>query len=676
MDGQRFDELTRAFAAGSASRRALFRGLAGAAAGSVLALVGSDRASADKKKDKDKKDKGDEGCKPAGKPQSRCVKDAQCCSGLVCQDRECQPGCHIDGRFYAPNAPHPASPCLACLPAVSTVAWSTQTAGVACDDGDPCTSSDVCDGAGSCAGTLDPPVITCPASPTIAAATGTCGAVATFEPAVTCATAVTCTPASGTNFAVGSTEVTCTASNEAGSTACAFDVVVEDREAPAITCPAPIAVDAIGGAAVPVSFVASAMDNCGGASVSCDPPSGSSFKVGRTSVTCTATDDSDETRSCAFDVVVTCVPDCAGKACGASDGCGGTCVGPCPNAGPCATSVCDETSKTCVTTNKPLGTSCSDACTFNAICDGNGDCINGFTPGCPDNTTNPCRERFGTCDPAVGCVYDLLPAGTECDTSDLCNIKTCTADGFCQANSPVQCDPECQTCDPSSGACIDRDGFRLVCGEGSGYCVNGSCESPCDSICDDPNFCFEEIPAGQQFGSFFCCPRSARLPGGGCCWVANDPGIVVDGVCYHPRRVCADGKGCAAECCGSSSTGYAGVCPGPDEYCVGDAAVPANQACTDHNDCVAIYGGFAVCAGADWKDGPSGPVPVEDSGICCPGYLAIPSGEVGPFGAIYSCCSQGTRPNIDGRGCCRFPDYLHGCSGCNCSFNGIRRCCG
>jgi len=45
-----------------------------------------------------------------------------------------------------------------------------------------------------------------------------------------------------------------------------------------------------------------ATDNCPGVMTSCTPPSGSSFSLGTTTVTCTATDTSGNTATCSFTV--------------------------------------------------------------------------------------------------------------------------------------------------------------------------------------------------------------------------------------------------------------------------------------------------------------------------------------------------------------------------------------
>jgi hypothetical protein len=80
--------------------------------------------------------------------------------------------------------------------------------------------------------------------------------------------------------------------------------IVPDTTPPSITVPGDITVDATG-PATPVFFDVSATDPGGGAvSITCEPPSGSPFQVGTTTVTCTATDTSGNTSSASFTVTV------------------------------------------------------------------------------------------------------------------------------------------------------------------------------------------------------------------------------------------------------------------------------------------------------------------------------------------------------------------------------------
>jgi len=139
---------------------------------------------------------------------------------------------------------------------------------------------------------------------------GQCSAIVNFAPTADDAcsgpAAVTCSPASGTEFPVGSTAVTCTATDNCNNTGtCTFTVIVRDAEQPVVSCPAPITVgndpDRCGAL---VTFVADATDNCPGVAVVCVPASGTFFPIGSTPVDCTATDAAGNLATCSFAVTV------------------------------------------------------------------------------------------------------------------------------------------------------------------------------------------------------------------------------------------------------------------------------------------------------------------------------------------------------------------------------------
>jgi hypothetical protein len=127
------------------------------------------------------------------------------------------------------------------------------------------------------------------------AATSAAGAVVTYAtPSATdvvdTSPNVGCSPASGSTFAIGSTQVTCTATDAAGnSRSASFTVTVADTTPPVLTVPANITAEASGPGGAAVAFNATATDWTA-VSVSCSPPPGSTFPVSTTTVTCTATD--------------------------------------------------------------------------------------------------------------------------------------------------------------------------------------------------------------------------------------------------------------------------------------------------------------------------------------------------------------------------------------------------
>jgi hypothetical protein len=83
-------------------------------------------------------------------------------------------------------------------------------------------------------------------------------------------------------------------------------VMANDTEPPSITCPANIVKSADPGqCSTVVNYTVTASDDCPGAvTVVCNPPSGSTFPKGTTTVTCTATDVAGNSSTCSFTVTV------------------------------------------------------------------------------------------------------------------------------------------------------------------------------------------------------------------------------------------------------------------------------------------------------------------------------------------------------------------------------------
>jgi fibro-slime domain-containing protein len=163
------------------------------------------------------------------------------------------------------------------------------------------------------------PTISTPDQKTVEA-TGPSGASVTFTVTARLqgqgAVPVMCSPASGSIFAVGTAQVTCTASSPSGATATAtFPVTVRDTRAPKLDLPDRQVLEATSPAGAVAIFTAAATDLVDVTDpVVCAPASGSTFPIGRTAVTCTATDAAGNSRSGAFTIVVrdTIAPDIAG----------------------------------------------------------------------------------------------------------------------------------------------------------------------------------------------------------------------------------------------------------------------------------------------------------------------------------------------------------------------------
>jgi len=113
-------------------------------------------------------------------------------------------------------------------------------------------------------------------------------------------------PASGSTFALGTTDVDCSATDAAGNTANeSMQVVVVDTTPPVVTVPANMTQEAnIPGGKV-VTFTTSAFDIVSGTvATTCVPASGSTFDLGSHTVDCSATDDAGITGHASFSITV------------------------------------------------------------------------------------------------------------------------------------------------------------------------------------------------------------------------------------------------------------------------------------------------------------------------------------------------------------------------------------
>jgi predicted extracellular nuclease len=146
----------------------------------------------------------------------------------------------------------------------------------------------------------------------VAEATGPDGALVNFavptaEDNLDPSVEVVCTPASGSAFALGSTGVTCSAHDAAGNeSSVAFSVTVVDTTDPLLLLPANATYAMTSPAGRVVNFNVTASDAVTTSpAVSCTPASGSTFPVGETVVTCTATDTAGNVATGSFTITIT-----------------------------------------------------------------------------------------------------------------------------------------------------------------------------------------------------------------------------------------------------------------------------------------------------------------------------------------------------------------------------------
>ena len=170
---------------------------------------------------------------------------------------------------------------------------------------------------------LTPPVITVPGDLS-AEATSPTGRVVSYTDAtavddvdgpvpVTCVDQTDQAHTSGDTFPLGTTTLTCTATDTADNTAQAtFTITIEDTTAPTITVPDDITAEATGPTGRVVTYTAASatdvVDTTVPVTCTSHPTaaltSGSTFPLGTTTLTCTATDTADNTAQATFTITI------------------------------------------------------------------------------------------------------------------------------------------------------------------------------------------------------------------------------------------------------------------------------------------------------------------------------------------------------------------------------------
>ncbi|MEO8066644.1 MAG: MopE-related protein [Flavobacteriales bacterium] len=97
--------------------------------------------------------------------ETTCDSQDNDCDGQVDEDNVCDPCagpniCTISGECFANGQTNPGVPCLVCNTALSTNAWSFAAAGTQCAAGNACTSF-ICNGSGTCIQIFSPPTTQC-----------------------------------------------------------------------------------------------------------------------------------------------------------------------------------------------------------------------------------------------------------------------------------------------------------------------------------------------------------------------------------------------------------------------------------------------------------------------------------------------------------------------------------
>ncbi len=484
--------------------------------------------------------------------------DGNVCNGTeTCVSGSCHAGTPLDCSSGNPCVNDSCDPVTGC-------AHTNDLTGRACNDHNPCTQSDRCQG-GTCAGTpvVCAPTDQCHDAGVCSAATGVCSNPAKpNETACNDGNACTQSDSCQSGVCVGSSPIVCTASDQchaagtcdpatgtcsnpsaANGTSCSDGDACTRTD----TCQAGVCTGAN-----PV--VCTASDQCHVAGT-CDPTSGTCSNPAK-----------DDGAACND-----------GDACTLSDRCqAGSCVGSDPVA--CTASdqchvagTCNPATGVCSNPSKPNGSACDDgnACTQSDACQ-TGACVGSSPVVCA--ASDQCHVA-GTCDPVTGvCSNPAKADGAACDDGDPCTqTDTCQA-GACVGSDPVVCTASDQchdagTCDPTTGACSNpQKDDGAVCNDGDActlfdQCQGGSC------VGSDPVAC---TPLDQCHTAGTCNPAT--------------------GVCSNPNKAngaaCDDGNACtqsdacqAGACVGSNPV----ACAALDQCHKAGTCDPSTGACSNPN---------------------------------------------------------------------------------------------
>ncbi|GMV38350.1 MAG: hypothetical protein AMXMBFR64_00660 [Myxococcales bacterium] len=525
---------------------------------------------------------------------SECSKDDDCAylvEGISCQTASCEDGACQTGAMKD---------------------------GLACDDGDPCTIEDECDG-GGCQGVQDD-----------------------CEDDNPCTTD-TCDKKKGCrnnpNTKACDDGDPCTLGDVCSQGACKGQGLLGCDDGDACTTDA---CDPGSGGCVSLPAVLDCDDDNECTDDACNPDDGTCAHVpaaGNCFDGNLCTDDAcdPETGSCAFTPV-------------ALD---------CDDGSLCTNDGCDPLTGECTSALKPLFCNDGDGCT-DVSCDPlTGGCL--YTPVAIDcNDGDPCTTD--ACDPKTGGCLNT-PIAVNCDDGNVCTKDTC------DTGSPGGCKHE-----PNAGACDDADactyndvcaagackGTLINCGDGDpctvDSCAGGSClNEPTAGACDDGNACTENdsCAGGACVGTTKACDdgdvctTDTCAPATGCKHTPNtlpcDDGdscttgdACKDGACL-PKGVntCDDKNPCTSDLC-NALTGTCinqpveGPCSDGDGCTEGDscdsgACVPGSlKDCEDANPCTTDFCTGGGC-GHSFNSAPcddGDPCTANDKcagGTCTPG---------------------------------------------------------
>jgi fibro-slime domain-containing protein len=241
----------------------------------------------------------------------------------------------------------------------------------------------------------------------------------------------------------------------------------------------------------------------------------------------------------------------------------------------CTNDICNPMTGQCDYVNNNMSCDDMDPCTVDDTCR-NGQCI-----GLPKNCNDYESCTIDSCDPINGnCINEILPDWTHCNDMDNCTLHDLCKNGIC-TGVPVNCNDGniCtdDVCNQQTGECDAINHMRL-CDDGdictiNDRCINGECIGDPAINCDDNNECTSETCAEDpQTGMAMCFYKdiTGYCDDGDLCTL-ND--TCIEDMCIGTPMVCMDSP----------------LAPCVDNPCVNGVCTPMNNTsqtpCDDGNPC-------------------------------------------------------------------------------------------
>ncbi len=344
--------------------------------------------------------------------------------------------------------------------------------------------------------------------------------------------------------------------------------------------------------------------------------------IGGAPVDCSKLTDACNTGTCDATGACKAVPITDGTACDDKDACtrsdacaAGKCVGKSPVT--CTASdqchdvgSCDSKTGTCSNPNKLDGSACTDsnACTKTDTCK-TGVCTGGNAVVC---TASDQCHGVGVCDTVKGVCSNPVKTGA-CDDGDKCTQTDSCSGGLCVGGNPVVCaaSDQCHSvgvCNSGNGTCSNpAKGDGTACDDGnkctqSDACLTGVCTGTKPIVCK---------ALGQCYTAGVCDPQTA---------ICSNP-LAGSGTKCDDADACTTGEVCDGK--GTCNGGGTVICPAPSNQCLTNTCnstqgcitneQPAGTPCDDGSACTQTDScGKGQCVGTnkranvngDWADDP------------------------------------------------------------------------